>query len=119
MTNISLVASDVMRIVTLALDATTLRQQVAASNIANAGIEGFQRSQVSFEEQLRGVAARLDLSPAGMAALRPRVVNDPGPVSLDQDVTAMAGNAIHYQTLLKALNAELDLIGVAASDGRR
>jgi flagellar basal-body rod protein FlgB len=119
MTTISLVSSDVVRIVTLALDAATLRQQVTASNIANAGIAGFQRSQVSFEEQLRGIAARLDLSPGGIEALRPRVVSDRGPAALDQDVTAMAGNAIHYQALLKALNAELDLMGLAASDGRR
>lgn len=119
MTAISLVSSDVVRLVTLALDAATLRQQVAASNIANAGTAGFQRSQVSFEEHLRGIAAGVDLSPGSIEALRPRVVSDRGPAALDQDVTAMAGNAIHYQALLKALNAELDLMGLAASDGRR
>jgi flagellar basal-body rod protein FlgB len=111
--------SEVVRIVTLALDAASLRQQVIAANIANAGNPAYQRRGVSFEVRLRELSEASALSGASTASLQPRLINDNSTAALDQDVAAMAGNTLHFHALLKALNAELELVGLAASDGRR
>jgi len=119
MAPITLLPSEVVRIMTLALDAASLRQQAIAANIANAGDPAYQRRGVSFEDRLRELTASSTPQGAGTAALQPRLVNDNSTAALDQDVAALAGNALHYQALLKAVNAELELMGLAASDGRR
>ncbi len=119
MASITLVSADVVRIVTLALDASSLRQRALAANIANAGNAAYQRQAVSFEARLRELASRSELAEAGTASLQPRLVNDDTPAALDQDVTALAANALHFQALLKSLNAELELMSLAANDGRR
>jgi flagellar basal-body rod protein FlgB len=112
-------ASEVVRVVSLALDAASLRQQAIAANIANAGDPAYQRRGVSFEARLRVAAAGSALANVSSAALQPRLVNDNSAAALDQDMAAMAGNTLHFQALLKALNAELELMGLAANDGRR
>ena len=119
MAPITPLSSEVVRMVTLALDAASMRQQVIAANIANAGDPAYQRRGVSFEERLRELAANSTLPGASMAALQPRLVKDNSTAALDQDLAALAGNALHYQALLKTVNAELELLGLAASDGRR
>ncbi len=111
--------SATLQVVSLALDAAGLRHQAIAANIANAGNPAYQRRGVSFEARLRELADGASLAGASTASLQPRLVNDNGAAALDQDVAAMAANALHFQTLLKALNAELDLMGMAANDGRR
>ena len=119
MSPISPLPSEVVRVVSLALDAASLRQQATAANIANAGDPAYQRRGVSFEARLRELTAGSELSAASSASLQPRLVDDMGTAALDQDVAAMAGNTLHFQALLKALNAELELMGLAANDGRR
>lgn len=119
MAPITSVPSEVIRIVTLALDAAGLRQQAMAANIANEGNAAYQRRAVSFEARLRELDASSSLSGANTASLQPRLVNDYSTAGLDRDVAAMAGNTLHFQALLKAVNAELELIGLAANDGKR
>lgn len=119
MATTTLMSTDVVRIAALALDAASLRQRALAANIANAGNVAYQRQAVSFEDKLRTLASRSALAGASTASLQPHLVNDSAPGALDQDVTALAGNALHFQALLKALNAELELMGLAAGDGRR
>lgn len=119
MATVTLSPSSVVRLLTLALDAASLRQQAYAANIANAGDAAYQRRGVSFEAKLRELAARSELAAASTESLQPRLVHDHTPAALDQDVAALAGNAVHFQALLKALNAELELMGLAATDGRR
>ena len=111
--------SAVLQVVSLALDAASLRQQAIAANIANAGDASYLRRGVSFEARLRELSASSALSGASIASLQPHLVIDNSKAALDQDVAAMAGNTLHFQALLKALNAELELMGLAASDGRR
>ena len=84
----------------LALDAATLRQQAIAANIANAGVEGYERLGVAFEEQLaqardslqrRGTVALSDLQQVelGLAPLAREQGGGPG-VQLDVEVAEMA-----------------------------
>jgi flagellar basal-body rod protein FlgB len=124
----SLIESPASALLSLALDAATLRQQAISHNIANAGQEGFRPVTVSFEGQLAG--ARDALS-AGRAVMASDVANvapaltlaEPGPggngaVSLDMQLAQLSENALHHQALLKALNRHYALLGIAINEGK-
>jgi flagellar basal-body rod protein FlgB len=109
----------------LALDASSLRQQALANNIANAGTPGYVPVRVNFETQLdalrrslaggekleagqlRGVAPVLERAPAGST------------VALDMEAAAMAENSTRYNALLKALNKHLSIMSTAINEGKR
>ena len=113
----------------LALDASSLRQQAIASNIANANVSGYATQRVSFEEQLsdaRRVLAdngRLDASAlldvkaqVETGAVRSSVSTQ---VQLDAEVAALSLNALHYQALVKGLSRHFGILEMAAADGRK
>lgn len=107
---------------TAALDAASLRQQVIAANIANAGRpdDAAQRVRFSAELTRAGEAAR-----HGTATLRAQVetLRDldgrPRPVQLDAEVAALGQNTTHYQALLRALGQHYALLANAVSEGKR
>jgi flagellar basal-body rod protein FlgB len=101
-----------------ALDATVIRQQVIANNIANANTEGFRAQRVSFSMALDAAGSTGD---AGLTArLEPQVsLSADGAVRLDSEVAAMAQNGAHYQALLKAMNRHLSVLASAVSEGKR
>lgn len=114
-----------LALVSKALDAATVRQAVHANNIANAGVEGFAPSRVSFEahmSQVRDVLARGDrLSVADVGGLQATIetMGTDSKVELDAEVSALARNGLHYQALIKALDRELSMMSLAVSDGKR
>ena len=121
MPSIDFTQSAVMQVTPTALDAASLRHLAAMSNIANANNPMYAAQRVQFEEVLRSALAQEGPTGWGAATARllPRLVPDAGPVAIDQEVAALARNTLHYQALLKTLNAELELLGLAANDGRR
>ncbi|MBL8515547.1 MAG: flagellar basal body rod protein FlgB [Betaproteobacteria bacterium] len=118
-----------VKAVTLALDAASLKQQVIAANIANAGVEGYSRRDVSFASQIEAARQVLErdgvLDASLLEGMRPAVEvrTRPGgealPVQLDQEMVAMAENAVRYQMLVKALTRQMNLLATAAGDGKR
>lgn len=124
---IDALASSGYQLLKVALDASSLRQQVTASNIANSNTEDYQALRVSFEDQLQqeisssaasGNALRSDIATRVM----PRIEQDPNAatgVSVDQEMVQLTQNFIHYQALLKALNGKFELTNLALNDGRR
>ena len=125
MPSIDFTQSAVMQVTPKALDAVSLRHLATMSNIANAGNPLHVARRVQFEEMLRslltqtGPAGRATATATATAQLLPRIVLGVGPVAIDQEVAALARNTLHYQALLKTLNAELELLSLAANDGRR
>lgn len=107
----------------LALDATSLRQQAAAANIANSTNPGYRALGVRFNAQMaREMAAPgAQLTGAAWARLQPSLQASPAPgaIAVDQEMAALTRNSIHYQALLKAINSQFELAGMALSDGRR
>jgi flagellar basal-body rod protein FlgB len=101
----------VLQLLSRAIDLSALRHSVHAANIANANAEGYSRIEVAID----GAA-----SAPGEAALgEPRIVTVPGEVvRLDEEMAAMAQNAVRYQTLLGALEKSMSLLRSAARDGR-
>jgi flagellar basal-body rod protein FlgB len=88
-----------------ALDNAALRQAVHTSNIANAGVEGFRRLDVSFDTVLEGV------SPA-------HVVTTNQTVRLDREMALMAKDAVQYQALLDAADRSFGLLRLAVREGK-
>lgn len=113
--------SALMQVTPRALDAASLRHLAITSNIANAGNARYVPQRVEFEEVLRSTLAQEGSAErvVGTDRLLARLVPDRRPIAIDQEVAALARNTLHYQALLKTLNAELDLLGLSANDGRR
>lgn len=112
-------------LLSLALDATVMRQQVLAQNIANVNTPGYKRLGVNFEQRVSalmegpGGAVRAD-----SASLRPfvQVAGDTATgnkVELDTEVAAMSENTLRHQVLVKALSRHFAIIGAAIGEGRR
>jgi flagellar basal-body rod protein FlgB len=107
---------------TLALDAATLRHQVHAANIANAGVPGYKAQRLSFEAQVQqGLQAARQSDVQVNARVGPEFSTDgqPHAVQLDAEVAAMSQNNVHYQTLVRALNRQLSILASAVSEGKR
>ena len=115
--------------VSMALDAASLRQQVIAANIANAGRPDFEAQRVSFEATLSGLqhpSSAGSSAPASPAfALRAQLSPDlgsdgvPHAVALDSEVGALAQNTLHYQALVRGLSKYMSVMASAVSEGKR
>lgn len=116
-------------VLTLALDAATLRQKAIANNIANANTAGYVRQTTNFGHQLErlraGWQAGGGLRAAALRGVAVRIepvavdgVSEPG-VQLDREMVDMAQNAVQYQTLLKGLERQYAILSSAISEGKK
>ena len=112
-------------LLTRALSASTMRHAAHAQNIANANVEGFRPSRVSFDEQLVQVREALDrgepLRAEDVRELMPALesISTQDRLELDSEVSAMSANGLHYQALLKVLDHQFGLSALAIADGKR
>jgi len=125
---VSIIDSNTSALLSLALDAAGMRQQAIAQNIANVNTPGYQRMSVSFEarlDALKDSAGKLQApSLASLGDYRPTFEYAPDSaegsgVSLDQEMAQLSENTLHHQVLLKALNRQMSLIGIAINEGKR
>lgn len=108
--------------VTAALDAASLRQQVIAANIANAGVAGRAAERARFEavwNAARGGTAASNVALASRVEPMLDAQGRPAAVQLDREVAALAENSLHYQALVRGLNRHLAVLASAASEGKR
>lgn len=115
------------------LDASWLRGQVIANNIANVQTVGFKTSSVEFEsifkdlleEEGYGSGGNLN-DVAGLSDMQPVIVQsddttirlDGNNVDIEAENAALAKNTIYYNTLLQKLTSELDKLSIAINEGR-
>lgn len=123
---ISIIDNNTTALLSMALDAAGMRQQAIAQNIANVSTPGYQRVSVSFEGRMAALAANsapgATPSLADMSNYRPAFEYATGatePVALDQELAQMSETVLHQHALLKALNNQLELIGLAINEGKR
>jgi flagellar basal-body rod protein FlgB len=110
-----------------ALDAAALRQQVIASNIANAGSPDFSGQAVSFEEEIqRAMAERNDemyIAPVSLDenpdadgkgkqpnpshVLKPRVYDTNQPVDMNMEMANLAKNQTMYNALADTIGGDI------------
>jgi len=121
----NLIDPTTLMLVSRALDAAALRHVAHAQNIANANVEGARTVRVSFEEQMDNVRSALQ---AGQPVASRDVpvaqtfeldTTKDSHIHLDDEVAALSRNAMHYQTLVRALSRHMGLMSLAVNDGRR
>lgn len=91
-----------IKLISLALDASLMRETAIASNIANANTRGYQTLEVNFEQQLTQV-------------------NKPKPFyqvskqysALDEQMMLSVKNETQYRALIKGLNEKLAIMKLA------
>ncbi|MGH9444281.1 MAG: flagellar basal body rod protein FlgB [Terriglobia bacterium] len=101
------------------MNVTSLREELAAGNIANIDTPGYKTLDINFHQAL----ARADQS-LGQAALPPRVEETPGlverpdgnNVSLDRESVILAAVQLQYQTGVALLRQEFNLIQTAINE---
>ena len=98
------------------LDASVLRQQAIASNIANAETPGYHRLDISrdFASQLRSKLTNGDLS--AVSALRPQLMEDAhartvrpdgNSVEMESELLEMNRNTVEYNYLTEIVSGNL------------
>ena len=105
------------------LDATALRQEAIATNIANAETPGFRRLDVSgdFAQQLKAQLATGGLTSAP-GTLRPQIVEDAtarsmrpdgNSVEIEHELLAMNRNAVEFDYLSEVVSSNLKQLRMA------
>lgn len=110
-----------MALLEQAIDVSALRQSVHAANIANANVEGYSRLSVTFDAVLERANLQTSTSPASSGAppLEIAAIVPTGEaVKLDEEMAAMAKNALRYQILLSAFERSLGSVRLAINEGR-
>jgi flagellar basal-body rod protein FlgB len=122
--------SQIIGIMSSALDASSLRQKSISNNIANVNTPNYQPTKVSFEELLQrevqsqfigkrtndkhltiGETARI---PSAKLEQENIVFKNSGNgVDVDYEMTQLSQNSIWYQSLTYGLNEEFNLIKTA------
>ncbi len=104
------------------LDATALRQEAIAANIANAETPGYRRLVINpdFAEQLKANAQSGDL--ARSADLRPKLVEDShartvrpdgNTVEIERELLAMNRNSVEYEFLAEIVSRNIKQLKMA------
>ena len=105
------------------LDATALRHEAIATNIANAETPGFRRLDVApdFAQQLKASLEAGDLS-ANAASITPRLSEDPNArslrpdgntVEIEHELLAMNRNAVEFDYLSDVVSGNLKQLKLA------
>lgn len=126
---VSIIDNNTIALLNLALDATTMRHQAIAHNIANAGTPGYRPIGVNFEAQLAQAREAAERQPDRPLAslgtfqpvfelLPPNAFGDTA-VSLDMEIAKLSENTLHHEALLKALSRQFSIIGSAINEGKR
>ncbi len=92
-------------LVSLALDASLMRQTAIATNIANINSKDYQTIQVEFENQL--------FNEESLDNVKPVYTHTDTPVSIDEQIASSVRNATQYRALIKGLNHKLAIMKLA------
>jgi flagellar basal-body rod protein FlgB len=99
------------------MDATALRQQAVTHNLANLNTPGYQRQEVTFEDQFQkalsgpgDVSRAKGIKPKIEASKDPSSRQDGNNVDLDKEVGELQRTALMFQTYTKLLEARLGMM---------
>lgn len=119
------------QLVNLALDVSSLRQQVIAHNIANANTPGYQPQKVSFEHFLEQASVLTMDSPTEqqltqhLESIERKLHNgdlietvNADSISLDEQMVELTENVLQYKALLEARSKFGSLVKMAIKEGK-
>lgn len=125
----ALIESNTTALLSLALEATTMRQQAIAHNIANANSPNYTPIDVRFDEKFSELRTQLkdgnNTMPVSLDDYRPTFEKaaansvDAAPVALDREMVKLSENVLHHQALLKMLNKHFTILNMAVTEGKR
>lgn len=111
---------DTSTILSKALDASWMRNQVISENIANVDTPGYKRKDVQFENALQeALRSNNNVSKMDVNRLEPEVIKDKtnlsyrldgNNVNIDTEMVNLANNQIKYNTLVQQLNSNFSRI---------
>ncbi len=122
-----------------ALDASWLRNEVIAHNIANVDTPGYKKYRVEFEEELKSALEtralkgkktrlkHLDIGASSVDGVKPRIVRvggtqmreDGNNVDMDEEMASLAKNAIMYNALVQKISGEFNKLKTVINEGRK
>lgn len=122
------------------LNMRQLRQNIIASNIANAETPNYHAKKLDFEEalsraldtdNLRGVSVthgeHFPISGRGMQGVRPDIYenpegvvnNDGNTVDIEKEMSSLSENNLMYKSALQLINKKMAALKYAATEGGR
>lgn len=105
-----------------ALDASWLRNEVIADNIANADTPNYKRKDVEFKNILNDV---ISSNEKDIKKIQPRIITkndhlqiriDENNVDIDVEMVEMAKNSIRYNTLISQVSHEFKRINIVLNN---
>lgn len=100
-----------VQLISLALDASLMRQTAIANNVANSNTPGYQTLEVNFEQQLN--ENHLSSEASDLASISPHYQLSDHQSSIDEQMSLNVQNMTHYRALIKGLNQKLAIMKLA------
>jgi flagellar basal-body rod protein FlgB len=112
---VSMFTDGVTAAVEQALSSVSLRQRVAANNIANQNTPNFRASKVDFEADLANAIQSGNPTAAGPTVNDAQTPADEygNTVQLEQETTTLISSGLQYDALVAALNYKFNLLQTA------
>lgn len=117
----------VSQLIASALDASVMRHDAIANNIANINTPGYKPLRVSFEDQLSGLMGMHVLQDdnalkAHLETIKPVMYEAAGAkngtAQLDMEMVNLTKNTLHYHALLKGRQDYGSIIKMAIKEGK-
>lgn len=96
-----------IELVSLALDASLMRQTAIAHNVANSNSTNYRPIEVNFEQQLTQGATH------DLPAIQPFYQMSDQHASIDEQMIQNVKNMTHYRALIKGLNQHFAILQLA------
>ncbi|NQY34878.1 MAG: hypothetical protein HRT37_07930 [Alteromonadaceae bacterium] len=122
---ISNVTLDLLR---LSLDMATSEQKVAAANIANANVEGYQKIGINFQDMLNEISSMddwgqkivIDGWSSNWQAMEEQAIYkiSDEQVKLDEEVASSIKASMKYEALIEGVNRKYGMMRLVVSNGR-
>ncbi|NJD02835.1 MAG: flagellar basal body rod protein FlgB [Ruminiclostridium sp.] len=129
-----------LKVLEKSLDASLLRNEVIAQNIANVDTPGYKKGTVKFEEYLSAAlkgsnfkgfkthSKHISIGGDNIDSIDIKVTQDykdlsmrldGNNVDIEAEMAAMAKNSIQYNTLVQSLNSKFKILKSAINEGRK
>ena len=100
-----------IELVSLALDASVMRQTAIANNIANSNSTDYKTIEVQFEQQFNDLSSLSNYDEQSTTA--PFYQTSEQTSSMDEQIALNVQNMTHYRALIKGINQKLAIMKLA------